>query len=554
MKSKKIAIGLVFGIIFIIMVTYIVFNSRKPKENYVLPDTGWQEQNCKLTGWSGNCTSVTYKDITYYFKTDSFDKKAAENYVGKMSAVAEYVDTVFPGTITPDMKIYVDFSKEEVSERNNQISVENEITMDSIWEIMRKRNAAAWDAAEEYGLLYVYCMDNGIIDEKSEKKEKQKIQEQIKAFIEEEEHIEFLDFNLPMIETVYFKEEEAETTRLAAKEFATWYRDQYSFAELEAICRKAGNKEEEVRKTLTEAKNEWLKDIGSEKTYQEMGKIAFQYNNYEGFYANSMTNNTAHATYKIEQEDAIWLWDDDDVRSLTYKEMVDNYMELEPLRRFDFAEARAYLKEYLPENLNKVKICTKFVKAKPPEPCQYLVGSDTIVINYGWADAAHYLLHEYVHHLTCGTDKMFGSRHFLDEWFPTLLETFELENRENSKLLGYYDEDYAEGLKELGYWDEKQDAYSLSMGRLRYTWKQHKLKGKEVYPVSVAELQYTQRAVMSKYIVDQYGLEKLVKLVKSDGYFQEVFGKNFQDMYFEMIEWLEPQLEGDEWLEKELTP
>ena len=59
---------------------------------------------------------------------------------------------------------------------------------------------------------------------------------------------------------------------------------------------------------------------------------------------------------------------------------------------------------------------------------------------------------------------------------------------------------------------------------------------------------------MSKYIVDQYGLEKLVELVKSDGYFQEVFGKNFQDMYFEMIEWLEPQLEGDEWLEKELTP
>ena len=105
-----------------------------------------------------------------------------------------------------------------------------------------------------------------------------------------------------------------------------------------------------------------------------------------------------------------------------------------------------------------------------------------------------------------------------------------------------------------GYWDEKQDSYSLSMGRLRYTWKQHKLKRKAVYPVSVAELQYAQRAVMSKYIVDQYGLEKLVELVKSAGYFQEVFGKNFQDMYFEMIEWLEPQLERDEWLEKELTP
>jgi len=165
---------------------------------------------------------------------------------------------------------------------------------------------------------------------------------------------------------------------------------------------------------------------------------------------------------------------------------------------------------------------------------------------------AHYLLHEYVHHLACGTDKIFGARHFLDEWFPTLLETFELENRENSKLLGYYDEDYAEGLKELGYWDEKQNTYSLSMGRLRYTWKQHKLKAKEIYPVSVAELQYAQRAVMSKYIVDQYGLEKLVELVKSDGYFQEVFGKSFQDMYFEMIEWLEPQLEGDEWLESNL--
>lgn len=552
MKNKKIAIGLVLGIVFAMIVTYIVFNGRKSEVNYTIQDADWQKQNCKLTGWSGSCTSLTYKDSTYYFKTDSFDEKTAENYVGKISAVAEYVDTVFPGTITPDVKVYVGFSEEEVVEKNDQVAVENKITMDSIWEILKKRNTAAWDAAEEYGLLYVYCMENGIIDEKSEKKEKQKIQDQIKGFIGKEENINFLDFNLPMIEAVYFNEEEADTTRLAVKEFAVWYKDQNAFAELEELCRKAGSKDDEVQEKLTESKNEWLKDIGSEKTYQEMGKIAFQYNNYEGFYANSRTNNTAHATYKIEQEDAIWLWDDDDVRSLTYKEMVENYMELEQLRRFDFAEAREYLKEYLPENLNKVKICTKFVKAKPPEPSQYLVGSDTIVINYGWADVAHYLLHEYVHHLACGTDKIFGARHFLDEWFPTLLETFELENRENSKLLGYYDEDYAEGLKELGYWDEKQNTYSLSMGRLRYTWKQHKLKAKEIYPVSVAELQYAQRAVMSKYIVDQYGLEKLVELVKSDGYFQEVFGKSFQDMYFEMIEWLEPQLEGDEWLESNL--
>lgn len=198
-------------------------------------------------------------------------------------------------------------------------------------------------------------MENGIIDEKSEKKEKQKIQDQIKEFIGKEENINFLDFNLPMIEAVYFNEEEADTTRLAVKEFAVWYKDQNAFAELEELCRKAGSKDDEVQEKLTESKNEWLKDIGSEKTYQEMGKIAFQYNNYEGFYANSRTNNTAHATYKIEQEDAIWLWDDDDVRSLTYKEMVENYMELEQLRRFDFAEARAYLKNIYRKILIKLK-------------------------------------------------------------------------------------------------------------------------------------------------------------------------------------------------------
>ena len=268
MKNKKIAIGLVLGIVFAMIVTDIVFNGRKSEVNYTIQDADWQKQNCKLTGWSGSCTSLTYKDSTYYFKTDSFDEKTAENYVGKISAVAEYVDTVFPGTITPDVKVYVGFSEEEVVEKNDQVAVENKITMDSIWEILKKRNTAAWDAAEEYGLLYVYCMENGIIDEKSEKKEKQKIQDQIKEFIGKEENINFLDFNLPMIEAVYFNEEEADTTRLAVKEFAVWYKDQNAFAELEELCRKAGSKDDEVQEKLTESKNEWLKDIGSEKTYQ----------------------------------------------------------------------------------------------------------------------------------------------------------------------------------------------------------------------------------------------------------------------------------------------
>ena len=60
MKNKKIAIGLVLGIVFAMIVTYIVFNGRKSEVNYTIQDADWQKQNCKLTGWSGSCTSLTY--------------------------------------------------------------------------------------------------------------------------------------------------------------------------------------------------------------------------------------------------------------------------------------------------------------------------------------------------------------------------------------------------------------------------------------------------------------------------------------------------------------
>lgn len=540
MKRKYLITG-----VLVILCVIVIFTLKKENEKLQMNGVEWQMED-------ENTVCCEYNCITYYFDKTTFEKENACNYLRKIDIVLEHMDELYQ---VERKKINIYIGCKDVVKKNDTVEVKKKLDFDEIWNIAKNTHGSVIKSAEQYGELYRYCLEKKIIKQNETKTDT------LKNYFEKEENVLFIDFTLPMIESVYFTEEQAEMTKEAVKAFANWYVEAYSQKELEYICRYTDSMD---MKTLTDHKNEWLNSLGSKAVYKEFGKICFQYNDYQGFYTNYLyKENTAYATYKIESEDAVWLWDDEDVIQFGYKDMIEKYMEIEPRRCFDFAEARNYLQNYLPENLEKVKICTSFIKSEPPEPCEYISGANTIVIRYGWLDAAHSLLHEYIHYLTVGKGKIMEKDSFLDEWFPTLLETFELENQEFRIYLEDIDQYSVENIKEIRdlYWDAQKENYSYALGRMRYTLQQHyigeneragKETGYDSYNISVSDLAYAQRAVMAKYLVDQYGFDKFVEMTGVDGNFRAVFGKTFKELYFDMIDWLKPQMEDDEWLRQKL--
>lgn len=256
-------------------------NSTKMKPE--LSGAAWQTGECRERGWSGNGTSLVYHGITYCFDADSFDEKDAEALVWKVDRALSYMDTVFPGE-AEDMRIYVGFADGEVSEKKNVIALaDSDLTVDMLWKIQKGRNTDSLYAGEQYGLLYAFCLDNGIVEEKPGKEEAQMQKEQLRDYFNEPEHLILLDFTLPMLENVYFTDEEAQMTQLAVREFVKWQEETYGREASEQLCLTTEGAD---LKQLEAAKNEWLESIGCDADYTEYGKIAFQYNNYEGTYSN----------------------------------------------------------------------------------------------------------------------------------------------------------------------------------------------------------------------------------------------------------------------------
>lgn len=538
--KQKLQGTILFGFLLLLLAFCGIITSAQ-KDAFQIGNVQWSEKELNLYGWSGASTYLEYIGVTYYFKTDSFEEKAAKNRMGELNKVIQYSNQIFPNDDL-NMVIYVGFSKGDVySDKTDLIiPMEGELSYDDIWKVLKKAHRNSINAAEQYGLFYVYCLEHKIIEQPSE--EIAKKYEKLRKFLENEEQMYLLDFTLPMIENVYFDEQTVELEKENVIGFATWFTQKYSFAEYESMCKAIVNYDKEM---LTRRKNEWLQEIGSSKNYAEFAKIPFQYCDNQ--------NGVSGATYKIEAEDAIWYWDDLDVTTLGYVDMVTNYRIIEPLRIADFKEARAYLKDYLPEHLEKVNICTNFTSMNTiADYCFYIPSTQRIMLALGWEETAHALCHEYCHHLTIGNDRIIQSEESIFiEWFSTVLANFELKNQEKRiAFVNYMGEDF---LRERGLWDEENDCYSCNLADMRWAWKGYQsrlekdpyfIENKNIAVLSTAGLTYSEKCVLAEYVVKTYGFDKLVELAKQDGDFENVLGCSFIELYADTIEWIQDEI-GD---------
>ncbi len=351
-----------------------------------------------------------------------------------------------------------------------------------------------------------------------------------------------------MIDARVFEEEQVEMTKAAAKSFAMWYVNQHSLKDYEKLCK---NLETFDKKELEKEKNNWLETIGCKTKYTESYKVFVKPT--DCVYEESMKVYDP-ADYEIEEEDAIWVWYSKDIKRIGWQEMLRKYKEYEPIRKKDFAEAREFLKDYLPENVGKAKIVLDYHHQKGTngvtEPTTLMIKT-----NRCWENTAICLLHEYIHYLTLGKEKIIESCEnlFCMEGVATWISSFQLENQEyelgRQYMADAYNKERVDGKKWEANMLDFDKAYSLYQefcyGLQEKTMRDSSRKAKKgvPYPVDINRMYYAEYGSILKYVYETYGMEKTIALLKSNADFEKVLGKTLDELYFETADFVKEEMQ-----------
>lgn len=413
--------------------------------------------------------------------------------------------------------------------------------IDTFFKLLYGLSGLKVNAGEAYGLTVQMCEKAKIRMERD-----CYTQKELKEFFLDTEQLYLLDFTLPMMESNYFDEEVTAYVRDAANAFVKYCIDEYGKEETYQICT---DESVEGQEKLAKLKNSWLADIGVEEVYVECAKLPFEYNDIEA----------QNYPYVIKEESANWFFASADVREVGYQEFVEEYVEVAPAAEIDFAEARALLKAYIPENIEPVDIFTNMTEKQEGEGlCVHNRAENKIGIYTNWAGLKQCLLHEYIHYLTVGDNKLFENSLGLVEGVTDALACLTCKNQlkelyfaDALSHVAYGDESYA-FVKEIGalepnmvvvdgevyYYYDAKAYYELEPQTHEYfaiLWEE------TVKPevMSLGALSYSEAGSLSKYLMEQYGLDKVFAHCKSAPDIEELTGLPFAQLYDEWGMWNE---------------
>lgn len=503
-KARNISLIILLTIIFLVFLYFFRSNHFN-----------WKQDVMSKDDISIPCYSTTIQNTTYYFPQENFDIKVANKYVSSISKILEYSDTFFSTPVSNE-PIYVGFDSNSIPLNDKGPSYED------LWSVVKTRHLSCIDSAEIFGLFAVYSKQNHLTDDSFLNLTDAELSE-IKNTLSADNSIYLLDFTLPMIEDVYFNEEETSNHQKMVFAFSDWYVNTYTFQDYEKLCSNISTKDSQ----LEALKNDWLHSLGCSSHYSEFGKIKFQY------------AYTELSTYKIDKDDVTWFWSDSDVQQLGYQEMVRNYLILEPLREQDFADARLFLKDYLPDGIEKVNIQTQFSSSDYPYSAYDSSHSHTIYLVEGWIEAGRSLLHEYCHFLTIGENRILPVSGFFADWYAVEISSIELKNRmKETFLVMHFGEDY---LKDVGYWDNSSNQFSSKLGTYRDALQASETTIKSD-SLSLHTLSYAEQGVLAKYLIEEESLDYLVKMTQEQYNYEKILGKTLDDLYNDMLSWLRSEI------------
>ena len=398
---------------------------------------------------------------------------------------------------------------------------------------------ASHENAPDYGLAYglttVLCEELELCEVTADYTE-----EELVAYFSDKEQMYLLDFTLPMFETYFFDEDMVAYVQAAAISFAEYMNAQGELDELYQICL---SDTEDLTK-LVERKNEWLAELGVENVYEPFAVLPFEYNG---------RRELKDYPYVMSDTEANWYFHPDDVKEYGYKAFIEEYLETRELMVLDFPEARVLFKNFLPEEVEKVDVCTMFYKQSGPEGGLYSTLENRIELYYTWETAKRSLLHEYAHYLSMGATKMVLSSGALAEGIAEEAAIWGCENRMRAESLrSMYD---VEEMRQAGLYDEEKDrisyekmAYSLAnslyvgeLDGMEYLSMSYDLKVRSGKVKTLSELSYQEMASLTHYLVELYGRDAVYEGFYEYDSFMELIGKEFIEFYDEWGAWNKEQ-------------
>ena len=394
--------------------------------------------------------------------------------------------------------------------------------------------------ASDYGLAYgitaVLCEELELCEVTANYTE-----EELAAYFSDEEQMYLLDFTLPMFETYFFDEDTVAYVQAAAISFAEYMKEQGELDELYQICLSDADEDEAK---LVELKNEWLVSIDVENVYEPFAVLPFEHND---------RRELKEYPYVVGDAEANWYFHPDDVKEYGYKAFIEEYLKTRELMVLDFPEARVLFENFLPEEVEKVDVCTMFYKNSGAEGGLYRTLENRIELYYTWETARMSLLHEYAHYLSMGEARMVLSSGALAEGIAEEAAVWGCENRMRAEALSsMYD---VEEMRQAGLYDEEKDcisyekmtyslANSLYVGELdgmEYLSMSYDLKVRSGKVKTLSELSYQEMASLTHYLVELYGRDAVYEGFYEYDSFIELTGKEFIELYDEWGAWNKEQ-------------
>ena len=224
----------------------------------------------------------------------------------------------------------------------------------------------------------------------------------------------------------------------------------------------------------------------------------------------------------------------------------------------DFADARAELKGYIPEEIPPIDIYTDFCEngeITKLTDAYYHDQENYIKLLIGWRDAGKALLHEYVHYLTKHCTEQPATYGFYAEGIAEYVSKLVCKNRMARRVNMSFSEDELALLKAHGAWDEAEDCIDLVKtyyGQAEF-FAQGGGVGIAVYTVTntmeprteemqqnltVKTVSHFEAACIMAYLVDTCSMDTVMKSLSTDPEeIEAVYGEPFSEIYRKWALW-----------------
>ena len=268
-------------------------------------------------------------------------------------------------------------------------------------------------------------------------------------------------------------------------------------------------------------------------------------------------NKTAYPRV-VHTSSATWYFAADDIALLGEDAFYESFYALLELQEQDFADARAALKGYIPDEIPAIDIYTAFSsKDEITEltDAYYDQRNNYIKLYFGWENAGTALLHEYVHYLTQHCTEKPASFGFYAEGIAEYISKLVCKNRMARRVNLAASEEELANLKAHGAWDETENCIDLVKtyyGQAEF-YAQGGGVGSNIYTVvnttdprtedmwkypTAETVSHMEAACMMAYLIETYSLDTVMKSLPTDPkFFPTVYGESFTDLYWKWAAW-----------------